>query len=152
MKQSGSSQVGRAVRAGLGQEQEAVVGDRLVQRRAVFLPVGNQLVERARVHDRAGQDVRAGLRALLEHARPRLLALLGGELLQADRRGQAGRAAADDDDVVFHRFARAVLGEDFFGVMDAPLSVRMLVSAIAYCQRGAAAATDARQLARSSIS
>ena len=40
--------------------------------------------------------------------------MLGGQLLQADRRRQAGRAAADDDDVVFHRFARAVLGEDFF--------------------------------------
>ena len=31
--------------------------------------------------------------------------------LQPDRGGQAGRAAADDDDVVFHRFARAVLLE-----------------------------------------
>ena len=31
---------------------------------------------------------------------------LRGELLQADRRGEARRAAADDDDVVLHRFAR----------------------------------------------
>ena len=101
------------------QEQQLVVGDGLVQRRAVGLPVGQQLGERARVHDGARQDVRAGLGALLEHDDRDLLACLGGQLLQADGGGQAGGAAADDHDVVFHGFARAELGEDFFGVMAA---------------------------------
>ena len=56
--------------------------------------------------------MRAGLRALLEHDDRDLVRALGGELLQADRGGQAGRAGADDRDVVLHRFAGAVLGED----------------------------------------
>ncbi len=37
---------------------------------------------------------------------------LGGELLQADRRGEPRRPGADDRDVVFHRLAGPVLGED----------------------------------------
>ena len=36
------------------------------------------------------------------------------QLLEADRGGQTGGAATDDDDVVLHRFARAVLGKDLF--------------------------------------
>ena len=40
----------------------------------------------------------------------------GGQLLEVDRRGQAGGAAADDDHVVFHGFARAELRDDFFMV------------------------------------
>jgi hypothetical protein len=50
-----------------------------------------------------------GFGALLEHHH---IFHVGVELLEADRRGQAGGAGADDDDVVLHRFARAVLGED----------------------------------------
>jgi hypothetical protein len=41
------------------------------------------------------------------------LPLFGSELLEPDRGREAGRAAADHDDVVFHGFARAELGEDF---------------------------------------
>jgi hypothetical protein len=69
--------------------------------------------QRARVHDGARQDVRAGLGALLQHHHRDLLAC-ARELLQADRGRQAGRAAADHDHVVFHGFARAELGQDFF--------------------------------------
>ena len=58
------------------------------------------------IDDRARQDVRADLRALLEQADGDLVAALGGELLQADRRREPGRAAADDHHVVFHRLAR----------------------------------------------
>ena len=68
----------------------------VVDRRAARLPVGEELVQRARIDHRARQDVRADLRALLEHADGHLALLLGGELLQADRRGEARRAAADD--------------------------------------------------------
>ena len=102
----------RRRRAGLGEEEELVAGDRLVERRALFLPVGDQLVDGARIHDRAREDVRAGLRALLEDDDRDLVRALGGELLEADRGGQPGRAGADDRDVVFHRLAGPVLGED----------------------------------------
>src|SRR5262249_44704242 len=54
---------------------------------------------------RAGEDVRADLRAFLEDADRRFGAALGGELLQPDRTGQPGGAGAHDDHVVFHRFA-----------------------------------------------
>jgi hypothetical protein len=35
-------------------------------------------------------------------------------LLQTDGSGQAGRASTDHDYVVFHHFARAKLGKNFF--------------------------------------
>ncbi|MCY1510845.1 hypothetical protein D9M68_452340 [compost metagenome] len=105
--------VGRAQARLFAQEHHGVVGHGLVQRGAEFLPVGQQLVERARVHDGARQDVRAGLGTLLEHHDGDFLLLLGGELLEADRGREAGGAAADHDHVVFHGFARAELGEDF---------------------------------------
>ena len=51
--------------AGLAEKQHLVGRDRLVQRRAERLPVGQQLGKRLRVHHGAAQDVRAGLRAFL---------------------------------------------------------------------------------------
>ncbi len=38
----------------------------------------------------------------------------GGQLLETDGGGQAGRATAHDHHVVFHGLAGAELGEDFF--------------------------------------
>ena len=105
-------EVGRGFRAALGEEEEAVGGDRLRERRAALLPVGEQLGQSARVDHRAAQDVRAGLGALLEHRHRQLRAAFGGQLLEADRRGQAGRAGADDHDVDLHRFAGAELLEE----------------------------------------
>jgi hypothetical protein len=99
-------------RSGFAQEQELVRSDFLVQRRAEFAPVREQLGNRLRVHDRARQDVRARLGPLLENDDRDLLALQSGELLEADRAREAGRPRADDHDVVFHRLARAVLFED----------------------------------------
>ena len=104
--------VGRAPCAGFREEQDVVGGDRLVQRRAQLLPVREQLIHRTRVHHGARQDVRAGLRALLEHDHRHVLALLGCKLLDADGGGQAAGSGADDQHVVFHRFAWAVLFED----------------------------------------
>ncbi len=46
----------------------------------------------------------ADLGGLFQHTDADVLAALGGQLLQADGRRQPGRPAADDDDVVFHRF------------------------------------------------
>ena len=91
----------------LRQHPVEVVGHRHGQRRALVPPVGDQLVERARIDHRARQDMRADLAAFFEHADADLAALLGAKLLEADRRRQAGDAGADDDDIIFHRFAVA---------------------------------------------
>jgi hypothetical protein len=77
-------------------------------------PVVDEFRQRARIHDRARQDVRAGLGTFLEHDDGHFLAVLRRQLFQADRRRQAGRSAANDDDVVFHRLARSVLRQYFF--------------------------------------
>ncbi|MNL73066.1 hypothetical protein D3C87_1984740 [compost metagenome] len=53
--------------------------------------------------------MRARLGAFLQHAHVDVAAFLRRQLLQADGRGQAARAAADDDDVVLHGFAWAEL-------------------------------------------
>jgi len=58
-------------------------------------------------------EVRAGLAAFFQHDHRNIFALFGCQLFQADGGGQAARATADDDHVVFHGFARAELGEDF---------------------------------------
>ena len=59
-----------------------------------------------RIDHGAGQDVGADLRALLDQADRDFVVALGRELLEADRRRQPGRAAADDHHVIFHRLAR----------------------------------------------
>ena len=85
-----------------GAEQiEAVLGDRGLDRRVLAAPVGDQAIEPDRVDHRAGEDMRADLRALLHHDDGRFRR----ELLQPDRGGKAGRPGADDDDVEFHRLA-----------------------------------------------
>ena len=88
-----------------GENEEAILGDGRVERRALRLPIGQELVECPRVDDGAGEYVRADLRALLEDADGDFVARLRRELLQTDRRREAGGAAADDHDVVFHGFA-----------------------------------------------
>ena len=98
-------EVREAQRTALGQPQEAVVGDVGLDRSALFLPVGDQLVQPDRVDHRARQDVSADFRALLDQADRDLVAALGRELLQSDRRRQPGRAAANDHHVIFHRLA-----------------------------------------------
>ncbi len=107
-------EVGRAQGGFLTQEDHGVVGDGLGQGRALFLPVRDQLGQRTRVHDRAGQDVGTGLGALFQHDDGDILAFFGRQLLEADGRGQAAGAAANHHHVVFHGFARPVLGQDFF--------------------------------------
>src|SRR5262249_5716628 len=60
--------------------------------------------ERSRVHDRAGEEMRAGLLALLEHGDRhvaellRQLRVLADELAEPDRACEAGRACARDED------------------------------------------------------
>ncbi len=55
-------------RARRAQQHEAVLGRRGVERRALFLPVGDQLVQRAGLEHGARQNVRADFRAFLDDA------------------------------------------------------------------------------------
>jgi hypothetical protein len=96
--------VGRG-RAGFGKDEEAVFADRRVERRAIFLPVGQQLAQRTRVHDGAGENVGADFGTFLDQADIDVGSLVRRQLLEPDGRGQTGGAAADDDDVEFHGFA-----------------------------------------------
>ena len=98
--------VGRAARAGFAEEQEFVTGDLLLQRCAALGPVREQLGQRARIHHRTRQHVRAWFGPLLQHAHRQLAAGFDRALAQADRGGQAGGAGADDHHVEFHYFTR----------------------------------------------
>ncbi|SAL76412.1 hypothetical protein AWB68_04978 [Caballeronia choica] len=105
----GQEPVGHLLRAVLRQEQEAVLGHFDVERRAFFLPVGDQFIQAARVHDGARENVGADLGAFFQHAHADLDAFFLCKLLEPDGRRQSGGAAADDHDVVFHRLAGTVL-------------------------------------------
>ncbi|MNT30032.1 hypothetical protein D3C72_1658040 [compost metagenome] len=99
----------RFIRFRFGQEQDAVFRHFRVQGRAQFFPVWDQFGQRFRIHDGARQDMRAQFAAFFQHADGHFLALFSGQLLQADRRGQACGATADDHHVILHGFARSVL-------------------------------------------
>ena len=76
------------------------------ERRAPFLEVGDELLQRRRIEHGAGEHVRAGLPRLLQHRdRERLAALCLLQLREPQRRRHAGRAAADDQHVDFEGFA-----------------------------------------------
>ena len=83
------------------EHQEPVFRHRRVERRAALFPVGDQSIQTAGVQHCARKDMRADLGALFQHDHVQV----GVELFQPDRRAQARRARADDDDVIFHRFA-----------------------------------------------
>src|SRR5262245_12307678 len=91
---------------GGGKHEETILRDGRIQRCALCLPVGDQVLERARIDDGAGEDVRSDFGALLEHAYADFAAVLRSELLETDRSSEPRRSATDDDHVVFHRFAR----------------------------------------------
>src|SRR3569623_1424816 len=91
-----------------GQNPMLVVVDRhLGLWAAALAPIGDQLVEAARVDHRTRQYVRADFRALFEHAHRDLAALFRRDLLQPDRRRQPRRPRTDDHHVVRHRLAFA---------------------------------------------
>ncbi len=92
-------------RAAFRQEQKSLFADRSLQRRAALFPIGKQFGQRNRVDDGARQNVRADLRTLFKHANADFAPAARGQLLQPDSSGQTSRPAADDDDVVLHRFA-----------------------------------------------
>ncbi len=84
---------------------DVVFGHRVVERRAAFLPIGEELVQRRRLEDGPGEDVGADFRAFLHQAHRQLAAVMLGELHQAARGRQARGTAADDDDVELHGFS-----------------------------------------------
>src|SRR5690606_11618601 len=100
---------------------------------AKLLPVGEQLVQGARLEDRTGENVSADFGTLLDHADPDLFAGVGGLLFQSAGGGQAGGAGADDDDVEFHKFAfhRESPDQGFFGVVDLAMARLSLACALA---------------------
>ena len=97
--------VGHPARTVFGKDEETVFADRRVERGTVLFPAGQQFGQCTRVHDGAGQDVGADFGAFLDQADGDFRVFFRRQLLQANRRCQAGRAAADDDDVELHCFA-----------------------------------------------
>lgn len=90
------------------QKQHLIAHNRLVHRCALLLPIGQQFGERARIHHRPRQRVRANLCAFFQQHDRNILLLRGRQLLDVNGRCQPGRAAAHHHHVVFHRFAGAV--------------------------------------------
>ena len=84
-------------------EIDRLVPDRPVARQLLDRRVRQQVAQRRGVHDRTGQQVRAGHPALVEHRDGHLAQPLGGgrvvgqELAEADGPGEAGRPAADEE-------------------------------------------------------
>ena len=92
-------------RAAPGQEEEPILPRGGMQRRPALLPVREQLVERARLQHRAGEDVGADLGPFLDDADGEVRSPLGAELPQPDGSGEPRRPRPDDDDVELHRLA-----------------------------------------------
>ena len=84
-----------------------VLGDRDVERRALVLPLRDQLVERDRVDYRSRQDVRADFAAFFKNADAQVAPRPSRQLLQADRGRKPGGSGADDHHVIGHGFALA---------------------------------------------
>ena len=101
--------VGDAQRPARAEHVEAVLRDLGIERRPALLPVGDELVERDRIDHRAGKNVRPDLGSLLEHADRDVGAGRRRELLETDRRREAGRPAADDHHVELHQLALDLL-------------------------------------------
>ena len=94
-------EIGDTDLTGLAQHVEIVVPDRHVQRRAFFLPVGDQRIETGRIQHRARKDMRANFGTLFQHDHVQVRI----QLFQANGRRQPRRAGTDDHNVIFHRFA-----------------------------------------------
>ena len=98
----------RSLRLAVGQHVDGLLGD-LAEGEALLAPVlaghvREQLLQRPRAHDRAGQVVPAAGLGLLDDRDRHLaealhrLGVVGEQLQQAVGAGQAGGAAADDRD------------------------------------------------------
>jgi len=90
---------------GIGHVEDFVFLHGDVDRRAQLFPVREQLVQRARLQYRTGEDMGADLGAFLDHDDADFLAGFPGDLAQTAGGGKPGRAGTDDDYIDFHRFA-----------------------------------------------
>ncbi len=100
----------QADRAVAGEVHETVVGRRRGERGAALAPIRQQLIQRARLDDGAGQDVGADLCTFFDHADGGV----GGELFQANGGGEAGWAGAHHHHVELHRFPGRGFGHLLF--------------------------------------
>jgi DNA polymerase len=100
----------KADMAGRPEKIETVVGNLGLQRAfRILSPFGQKPVEAGGIDDRAREDMRADLGALLHDDHGEIRALFIGELFEADRGGKPGGSGTDDDDVEIHRSRRLSL-------------------------------------------
>lgn len=82
-------------------------------RRALLFPVGDKLVQRARLKNIAAQDVSSDFMPLLNHANGHILSSSCCLLLQPDCGREAGGAGTNDEDVVLHSLSWGFSGVVF---------------------------------------
>src|SRR5665213_1941063 len=87
-----------------GQYPELILIDPGFDRRAVFVPVGNEFIDADRIKDGARQNMSADLGSLFDDAYRHIMPSYDCELLEADRGRQTCGSAAYHNDVIFHRF------------------------------------------------
>ena len=103
---------GKLARIAFGEVVGGVAGDRRIERRG-FLEIRNEFAERARIHDRAGELMRADLPRFFED-----IDIFGGkrggfflrgvaldQVRKMERAGKPGGPGADDQNVRFKLFA-----------------------------------------------
>jgi hypothetical protein len=89
---------GQAIAFAAGHEQELIARRRYADGGSVLPPTRQELIERAGLHDRAGQGMRTETRGLLEDTD----AQVGLQLLEANGACEARRACADNRHLVLH--------------------------------------------------
>jgi hypothetical protein len=87
------------------QPLDALCRDGRAYRSAAVSPIGEQLVERARLEDGTGHDVRSDGRTFLDDSDGQLAAGGARQLRQPTRRRETGGARTDHDDIELHAFA-----------------------------------------------
>jgi hypothetical protein len=99
---------GRPPRAAGTEEEERVVPHLPFERATARSEIGQEFLEAARIHDRAGEGVISELPSLLDDGDARLSAgrRRGQQLLQVEGAGQPGRAASHHEHVDVQRLPR----------------------------------------------
>ena len=87
------------------QQENVIPGNRGVQGGAFLFPVREEFVQGRGLEYGAGEDVRADLRTFFNHTNGQFFAGFLRQLHDAAGCRQARRAAADDQNIKFHRFA-----------------------------------------------
>ena len=87
------------------QQENIVPGNRRIERGTFLFPVREEFVEGSGLEYSAGQNVGADFRTFLYNAYGEFFASFLRQLHDTARSRQARRAAADDQNIKFHRFA-----------------------------------------------